>query len=486
MHYPWLIISTVFAGLALLESFLLSCQSWEHRRFARKRLRSRFNLKTGFAKIERERSCQQEEAWLRLSPDLDNKTPSVAGLDQRVVLFSPCKGIDLGFKDNLRPLFCQDYDNYELVFIVESDRDPACPIILKLIAEYPHVNCRFLVAGQASNTGQKVHNLRAATRQLAPEVKILAFVDSDARPHPAWLGQLVQRLSHPGVGIATGYRWFVPERPTLANLLLHSINATAASLYSPKGLNPVWGGSWAISRERFDGLKLREVWDGMLTDDLVATNLIRQANLKVEFEPTCMLASPLDFSFNQMFNFLRRQYLISRHYMPRWWALTLLATTLMILGFWGSLTALAAGLIWQIPGTWLPAVCCMALYLWGIVRASIRCDLARQYLPQRRHDLVRAMWFDCLAAPLAALVNWAAILSTMGERHLVWRGITYRLLADGKTCIIARRDEIKPVSSHWNEQLGISANSETLPLEGLFTSQQTAAPHSYQEPFRAA
>jgi hypothetical protein len=137
----------------------------------------------------------------------------------------------------------------------------------------------------------------------------------------------------------------------------------------------------------------------MLTDDLVATNLVRQANLRVEFEPTCMLASPLDYSFGQMFDFLRRQYLIGRHYMPRWWMLTLLATTLTIFGFWGSLAALTVGLVWQAPGTWLPAVGCTALYLWGIIRASIRCDLARRYFPQQRNDLSRAMWFDRLATP---------------------------------------------------------------------------------------
>jgi cellulose synthase/poly-beta-1,6-N-acetylglucosamine synthase-like glycosyltransferase len=181
MFHPWLTIPAALAGLALLESFLLSCQSWEHRRFTRNRLRPRLN------------------------PDLGENTSLVNGVNQRAVLFAPCKGIDVGFKENLRPLFCQDYDDYELVFIVESDHDPACSVIRKLIAEHTHVDCRLLVAGQASDTGQKVHNLRAATRQLAPEVEILAFVDSDARPHPAWLGQLVQRLGDPGVGIVTGY-----------------------------------------------------------------------------------------------------------------------------------------------------------------------------------------------------------------------------------------------------------------------------------------
>jgi hypothetical protein len=47
MFHPWLTIPAALAGLALLESFLLSCQSWEHRRFTRNRLRPRLNPDLG-------------------------------------------------------------------------------------------------------------------------------------------------------------------------------------------------------------------------------------------------------------------------------------------------------------------------------------------------------------------------------------------------------------------------------------------------------
>jgi len=169
----WLTLSTVIAGLALLEAFLLGCQSWEHRRAARKRLRT----------------CSGSSLVTNDSP--------------RVVLLAPCKGLDLGLKENLRPLFCQRYGNYELHFVVESVEDPACLIIGELMAEYPQVNSKLVEAGKATDTGQKVHSLRAATGKLAADVQLLAFVDSDARPHPEWLGLLLRQLTNPGVGIVT-------------------------------------------------------------------------------------------------------------------------------------------------------------------------------------------------------------------------------------------------------------------------------------------
>ena len=35
-------------------------------------------------------------------------------------LLAPCKGVDLGLAENLRPLLEQDYPNYEVVFLVEA------------------------------------------------------------------------------------------------------------------------------------------------------------------------------------------------------------------------------------------------------------------------------------------------------------------------------------------------------------------------------
>ena len=413
----WLTLSTVIAGMALLEAFLLGCQSWEHRRSARKRLQL----------------CSVKLHATKNSP--------------RVALFAPCKGLDVGFKDNLRPLFCQDYDNYELHFVVESAEDTACPVICELMAEYPRMKSRLVCAGKATDTGQKVHSLRAATDNLGPEIELLAFIDSDARPRPEWLGLLLQRLSSPGVGIVTGYRWFVPQRPTWTNYLLHSVNATATSLYSPKGFNPVWGGAWAIRRDLFDRVGLRDVWNGALTDDLVATNLVRQAGLRVEFEPACVIASPLDYSFVQMFSFLRRQYMIGRHYMLGMWALTLMATTLTIIGFWGALVAAVVGVVMRAPGAWVPASVCALLYGLGMFRATIRRDLVHLYLPQRKEVMAPAIGFDYWTTPLTALLNWAAIFSTVWARHMVWREVTYRLLPQGKTRIVHRSDEARPLAA---------------------------------------
>jgi cellulose synthase/poly-beta-1,6-N-acetylglucosamine synthase-like glycosyltransferase len=136
MEAYWWILYWIGAGIALVQSLLLALQTWEHRRFARSSMRN-----------------------------LDHHQPT-----GRVLLCAPCKGHDLNLEDNLRSLLEQDYDDYEVSFIVESADDPACAVIRRVMAAHPWMSSRLIVAGRATESGQKVHNLRVATGRLSPRI----------------------------------------------------------------------------------------------------------------------------------------------------------------------------------------------------------------------------------------------------------------------------------------------------------------------------
>ena len=53
---------------------------------------------------------------------------------------------------------------------------------------------RVVIAGDAIESGQKVHNLRTAVANVDPKTEVLVFVDTDARPHASWLRSLVAPL----------------------------------------------------------------------------------------------------------------------------------------------------------------------------------------------------------------------------------------------------------------------------------------------------
>ncbi len=292
MDAYWWILYWIVAGAAIIQALLLALQTWEHRRYVR--------------------SCMK---------GCDRHQPS-----GRVLLCVPCKGHDLNLEDNLRALLEQDYDDYEAAFIVESPADPACTAIRQVMAAHPWMPARLVVAGRATDSGQKVHNLRIATARLSPRIEYLAFADSDARPRPEWLRMLISRLHRPQMGAMTGYRWFVPQRDSAANNLLYSLNCNIISLLGRNSHYLIWGGSWAIRRAVFDKIGLHSAWRGSLSDDLVAGRMLSEAKMQVRFEPACVVASPVDNSLPEAISFLRRQYQISRFYSRDWWMFAALAT----------------------------------------------------------------------------------------------------------------------------------------------------------------
>lgn len=431
------IVCVVIAAVALAETFLLGCQSWEHRRRARNRLYA--------------------------------QRPPQKNL--RVALIAPCKGAELDLTENLRALFDQDYANYEIVFVTESASDFACATIESLLDVASHRKAKLVFSGFSEHGCQKVHSLKAAMAAVDSNVEVFAFVDSDVRPRPEWLGDLVQRLDQ-GVGVVTGYRWFVPRRFSAANAVLYSINATAASLYTPKSIQPIWGGSWAIRRDVFETTRLADQWDGQLTDDLVATNAVHGAGLRVEFEPRCMTLSPLSTDWRGMFAFLHRQYLIGRLYMTRWWLLALAAATVTVVGFWGSFAAALFGWVKSESWAWAPTAVCAAWYAINVVRAAIRRQLAAMYVPQAKLGAVSV--FDALATPLSALINWTAIVSSIGVQRMVWRGVEYRIDSVGRSCVVHRR--IEPVGKCAGQQCDVTKRLRTAGVMDTVLSHPDATP----------
>jgi hypothetical protein len=355
----------------------------------------------------------------------------------RANIIIPCKGMEHQLRENLTAFMQQDHPNYEVTFVVERTDDSSVQLIRNVQKENRCVRSRLIVAGRTEQCGQKVHNLRCATAELSKEVDVLVFADSDASPKRTWLRWLVNSVGREGLGARTGYRWMVPKNKKLPTLLGCTINNALASFLGRGKHYLVWGGSWAIHRNVFDAVGIREAWSGVLSDDLVATRALRSANLDVEFEPQCVCTSAVEFTWGALTEFLRRQLLISRRYAPFYWFTSLVVTTIATIGFWGGLVAgivaIAAGASW---GYWVLGSS-IGLYLMGVARAAIRQNIGRSNCPSWR-SYRRAKKFDLFAGPLTALVsNFMLLMSTVGN-VVTWRGITYFVGRGGRVILVGR------------------------------------------------
>ncbi|HYE65508.1 MAG TPA: glycosyltransferase family 2 protein, partial [Pyrinomonadaceae bacterium] len=290
-------------------------------------------------------------------------------------VIAPCRGIDQGLLENIAALFNQSYPAYEIIFVTDRGDDPALALIKEVRAQCSdaaRLSARVVIAGEATESGQKVHNLRAAVLEIDPASEVLVFVDTDARPRADWLRSLVAPLADERVGAATGYRWFIPVRGGLASRLREVWNASIASALGERmDKNFCWGGSTAIRRATFERLKMVDRWRGTVSDDFALMRALREAKLPIHFVPNCLTASLEDCDFGELLEFTTRQLKITRTYAPHFWRSVLLGSLLFVATFFGGIalviTRAAMGLAFTLPLALL-----IAIFILGALKAHLR------------------------------------------------------------------------------------------------------------------
>ena len=390
----------------------------------------------------------------------------------RVQLTIPFKGMEHKLRENLTAFLHQDYSNFEVCVVIENRNDSAFQIIKNVIAENKHIKCRLVAAGRADDTGQKVHNLRAATAELSNDVEVLVFADSDAKPDPSWLRWLGDGIGGEGGGARTGYRWMVPMDRSIPTLIGCTINNAITCMLGKGSHFLIWGGSWAIHRSVFEQTGVRLAWKGVLSDDLVATRVLKLSKLKINFEPRCVCTSRVSFTFKSLISFLKRQLIIGRHYQPRYWTLAFLATVASQVGYWGGLvlgfSMLASG---NLSGWWLLGSSTL-LYGLGIARAIVRQNMGKIATHEwRSHRAARNL--DIAAGPIAGLVITLCFFMSAFSSQFTWRGIRYQLQRGGRIMMLGRKITTEPwIIGQGNQQ---AQRKQTIRIQNVNEHDQRRA-----------
>jgi len=347
-----------------------------------------------------------------------------------VSVIAPGRGLEPGLAENLRPLLTQDYAPYEVLFVFDRADDPAIEVVQKLASA-----AQIVIAGPATDSGQKVHNLRVATTKISADAEVLVFVDTDARPGKEWLKQLVAPLADEELGASTGYRWFIPEKGGLASRLRSVWNASIASaLGAGATRNFCWGGSTAIRRTTFDRLAVNDRWRGTVSDDFTLTTVLKEATLPIHFTPNCLVASAGDCDFKELFEFTTRQIKITRVYASHLWLPLLLGSSLFTVAFFGGLILLILQILSILSPTILLPLLLLVIFTLGATKSFIRFRAVSLVLETSSRDLVAHV----LLWPFASLLYlYNAIVAGFSQR-ITWRGITYELKSPREAVIISR------------------------------------------------
>ncbi|MGB7207611.1 MAG: glycosyltransferase family 2 protein [Pyrinomonadaceae bacterium] len=348
-------------------------------------------------------------------------------------IIAPCKGLDEGLSENLAALLQQDYPAYEVIFVVDDKGDPAVEVIEDASRKNAKI-ANMIVAPKATDSSQKIENLREAVRHISKKSQVFVFVDSDARPAQNWLRHLVAPLADKNISAATGYRWFISKNLTFASEMRSIWNASIASaLGANTKTNFCWGGSMAIRRDTFERLVIREKWHGTLSDDFVVTRSMKAAHLPIYFVPQALTTTIENCTLQELLEFTTRQMKITRVYASKLWLLSFFGSGLFNLVVICSLLIVSAASGIEF---FAAAITLLTVGIFSLAKSTLRLKAVMLVLSDYRAELKHQYWtHNILTFLTPALFLYNCVAAAL-SRTMTWRGVTYKLTAANKTEIV--------------------------------------------------
>src|ERR1700730_3518657 len=118
-----------------------------------------------------------------------------------VSILKPICGLDRETYENYASFCRQEYPEFEILFCVSDDHEPAIPIIEQLIRDFPQRSIRLLTGSDPLGASDKVNKLCRMVREALHDVIVVS--DSDVRVDPAFLRSVVRPFGEPQVGGVT-------------------------------------------------------------------------------------------------------------------------------------------------------------------------------------------------------------------------------------------------------------------------------------------
>ena len=121
--------------------------------------------------------------------------------DTPISILKPLSGLDEDLEHNLRSFFEQDYREFETLFAVRHDDDPAVRVVQALITEHPAVRATLIVTGEPPYPNAKVFSL-SRMLELA-SYPLIVMSDSDIHVGSDFCRKIAAEFASPDLDLAT-------------------------------------------------------------------------------------------------------------------------------------------------------------------------------------------------------------------------------------------------------------------------------------------
>jgi ceramide glucosyltransferase len=339
--------------------------------------------------------------------------PAAAPFLGPVSNLKPIRGLDPDAYENFASFCRQDYPEYEIVFCVDSDTDPALGVIEKLRRDFPERSIRVLFGSERNAPNDKVAKLARLVSEARHELVVIS--DSDVRVQPDYLRSVVAPLADPKVGAVTCF--YVPANEATLLHDLQSIGMVSdfyAGILVARQLDGVkfaLGPTIATSRTRLAGFGGYAALENRPADDLLVGRLIAEQGYEVKLLPYSVLTVPDYHSYRDLLHKRLRWIVVMRHMRP-----------------WGHFGLIFThGLAWSFAAVAThPSVSMALLYIGGYIalRVAMVWVIGISGLKQK------GLWKKMPLLPVWDALAFCIWLISFGRKSIRWRDQQY-LIRDG-------------------------------------------------------
>ena len=326
-----------------------------------------------------------------------------------VSILKPLKGADPEMYEALRSHCLQDYPEYELLFGITSESDPAAEVVKRLIAEFPERKLRLIVCQKRTGANGKVSTLTQLVPQAAHEHFLVN--DSDIRVERDYLQTVMTELSSAKVGLVTCLYRGRPSDTLASRLERLGISTdfmpgVLAAQMLEGGIKFGLGSTLAFRKRELSAIGGFESFADYLADDYELGKRICDLGLKVKLSHAVVATSLPAYTLRGFLIHQLRWAHTIRASRPGGYAGLLLTFTLP----W------AIALIFSFPHAW-------AVWLFSAAVVA-RFSMARaNALAVRDDSALQRLWL----LPLRDVLAVAIWISGLFGRHIVWRGERFKL-----------------------------------------------------------
>lgn len=342
-----------------------------------------------------------------------------------VSVLKPVKGADPGTEEALESWLRQTYPApVEILFGTESAGDPAAACVRALLERHPGVPARLVFCPERLGLNRKVSNLIQMARQASGDLIVVS--DADVEAPPGLLVELARPFADPAIGL-THCLYRLADAPTLASRWeAFVVNGDFWSqVLQNRSLHPLdyaLGAALAVRRQDLSAVGGFEALSDHLADDNRLGRLIVGQGKRTELCPLVVDCHPGPAGWLDVW----------RHQLR--WAITI--RVCQRLPYF--LSILANGTVW--PLVWLAVE--PSSRGRAVAAGFLAFRIFQGLLLEARFTGRPPDWLRWWLVPLKDLLQVGLWGCAFLKHRVVWRGVRFRVLADGRLVPDAEDDVV--------------------------------------------